>query len=93
MSQLPAYNDEADLRRRAEKRLEDKRGLGAHVLAYLMVNAFLVAIWFWTESGFFWPIFSIIGWGIGVVFNIWEVYSPAPSEQRIRAEMDRLRGA
>ena len=90
MSQPPAY-DEADLRKRAEKRIEAKRGLGAHALAYLLVNGSLVVIWYMTGDGFFWPAFPILGWGIGLAFNAWDVYSPAPSEARIRAEMDRLR--
>jgi hypothetical protein len=32
----------------------------------------------------------MFGWGIGLAFNLWDVYSPQPSEERIRAEMDRL---
>ena len=88
----PLYGDESELRRRAEERLAAKRGLVAHLLAYVMVNGFLVAIWFATSrDGFFWPMFPILGWGIGVVFNVWDVFSPSPSEERIRAEMDRLR--
>ncbi len=91
MSEDPVI--EHDLRRRAEKRLKAKRDLGAHLLAYVLVNAFLVVIWAMTvgPDGFFWPVFPILGWGIGVAFNVWDVYSPEPSEDKIRAEMDRLR--
>jgi hypothetical protein len=42
-------------------------------------------------SGFFWPIFPIFGWGIGLVFNAWDVYREPVSEERIRREMGRLR--
>ena len=42
--------DEAELRQRAVKRLEDKRGLVAHSLAYVSVNLLLVAIWFVTGA-------------------------------------------
>lgn len=91
MSVLPP-DDESELRKRAERRIAAKRGLATHVLAYLLVNGSLVTIWFATSpDGFFWPMFPILGWGIGLVFNIWDVYSPGPSEARIRAEMDRLR--
>lgn len=91
MSQDPVV--EHDLRQRAEKRLKAKRDLGAHVLAYVLVNAFLVVIWFMTSGGdrFFWPVFPILGWGIGLAFNVWDVYSPEPTEDKIRAEMERLR--
>lgn len=96
MTQDPAAQDPVDeheLRKRAEKRLRAKRDLGAHVLAYVMVNTFLVIIWFMTSpDSFFWPAFPILGWGIGLAFNVWDVYSPRPSEERIRREMDRLRG-
>jgi hypothetical protein len=79
-----------DLRQRAVKRLEDRRGLTADLLAYVMVNAFLIVIWAVTSSGFFWPIFPLFGWGIGLAFHVWGVLSPPPTEERIRAEMDRL---
>lgn len=84
---------ELDLRRRAEKRLKDRRDLGAHVLAYVLVNGFLVVIWAMTggPSGFFWPAFPMLGWGIGLAFHVWDVVSPEPSEDKIRAEMERLR--
>ena len=43
-----------------------------------------------TVEPFFWPIFPLLGWGIGVAFNAWDVYRPPISEDRIRREMDRL---
>lgn len=92
-SQHPDYTD-PDLRARARKRLDDRRGLGAHALAYVLVNGFLVVIWMMNGADtFFWPIFPILGWGIGLAFNAWDVLFPGPSEDRIRAEMDRLRHA
>lgn len=90
----PGYVDdtEAALRARATKRLEDRRGLGAHALAYVLVNGFLVVIWMMNGTDtFFWPVFVLLGWGIGLAFNAWDVLVPGPSEERIRAEMDRLR--
>lgn len=91
MSQDPVV--EHDLHQRAEKRLKAKRDLGAHVLAYVLVNGFLVVIWFMTSGtdAFFWPVFPILGWGIGLAFNVWDVFSPEPTEDKIRAEMERLR--
>lgn len=53
----------------------------------------LVVIWAVTDAGFFWPIFPIIGWGIGVAANAWDVYGRRPiTEDQIRREVDRLRG-
>lgn len=54
------------------------------------VNACLVVTWAVTGVAFFWPIFPLLGWGIGVAFNAWDVYRPPISEDRIRREMDRL---
>ena len=95
MSPRPAHDGteegDAELRRLAVKRLEDKRGLSAHVLAYVLVNLLLVAIWYVSGAGFFWPVFPIFGWGIGLAFNAWDVLWPAPGEQAIETEMERLR--
>jgi 2TM domain len=84
--------DEVQLRKAATKRLEDRRGLQAHALAYVLVNGFLSAIWLFGGGGFFWPIFPIFGWGIGLAFHVWAIVSPEPSEERIRAEMRRIAG-
>lgn len=63
-----------DLRTQARKRLEKRRDFAAHVAAYVVVNAMLVGIWAVTGAGYFWPIWVILGWGIGVVLNAWDVY-------------------
>ncbi|KAE8764942.1 2TM domain-containing protein [Georgenia thermotolerans] len=83
--------DEAELRRLALKRLKAKRDLKAHVLAYVAVNAFLVVLWYMTSGGFFWPIFPILGWGIGLAFHVMDVVSPEPGPAEVAAEMERLR--
>ncbi len=84
--------DESELRQRAIKRIEARQGLVADVLAYVLVNVGLVVIWYMTGASFFWPIFPILGWGIGLVFHVWSVQSPGVDERQIQAEMERLRG-
>ena len=85
-------DSEQELREQAIQRLKKKRDFKTHVLIYLAVNTFLVAIWAVTSAGFFWPIFPILGWGIGVLANAWDVYGRKPiSEEEIRREADRLR--
>jgi hypothetical protein len=80
------------LRDRAIKRLKKRRDFSAHLLVYVLVNAFIVSIWALTNSdGFFWPIFPLAGWGIGVVMNAWDVFhNDEFDEEQIRREMDRL---
>jgi hypothetical protein len=45
-----------------------------------------------TGSGFFWPVFPMFLWGIGLVLNAWDGYGRKQvSEDRIRREMERMR--
>ena len=83
---------ETELRERAVKRLKKRRDFHGHVLVYLLVNAFLVVIWAVTSpDGFFWPVFPIVGWGIGVVMNAWDVYFAEDiTEEQITREMHDL---
>jgi 2TM domain-containing protein len=84
---------EQGLRDQAVQRLKRKRDFKSHVFIYVAVNALLVVIWAITsDGGLFWPIFPILGWGIGVAANAWDVYGRRPiTEDEIRRETDRLR--
>jgi hypothetical protein len=69
------------------ERLKKRRDFRGHLIVYLLVNASLVTIWALTSHGFFWPAFVIVGWGIGVAMNAWEVYGrPDHSEEAIQRE-------
>jgi hypothetical protein len=83
---------DTELRERAIRRLKKRRDFRAHVLVYTLVNAFLVVIWaVTTPGGFFWPIFPLVGWGIGLVMNGWDVYfSDDFSEEDIEKEVEHL---
>ena len=86
-----SMTDEA-LRERAVRRLKKRHDFHGHLLVYVLVNTFIVVIWALTnDHGFFWPVFPIVGWGIGVVMNAWDVYRGDEfDEAQIRREMDRL---
>jgi hypothetical protein len=83
---------DATLRERAVKRLKKRRDFRGHLLIYALVNTFLIVIWAFTNlHGFFWPVFIIVGWGIGVVMNAWDVYHDDElDEEHIQREMERL---
>jgi hypothetical protein len=83
---------EPDMRERAIKHLKKRRDFHGHVLIYTLVNAFLVVIWAVTSpDGFFWPIFPIVGWGIGVIMNAWDVYFAEDfDEEDIEREMRHI---
>jgi hypothetical protein len=80
------------LRQRALGRLKKKTDFHAHLLVYVLVNAFTVGIWFVTGRGLFWPVFLMAAWGIGLVMNAWEVYRRQDyTEEQIQHEISRLR--
>jgi hypothetical protein len=88
---LPERNDHS-IRDRALERIEKKREFHAHLLAYVLVNAMLIGIWAVTGAGFFWPVFPLLGWGIGIGFQAWDTYRLGePSEQQIQREIEHLR--
>jgi hypothetical protein len=91
MTSLESARD-TELRERAIKRLKKRRDFRGHLLIYTLVNAFLVVIWAVTSpGGFFWPIFPIVGWGIGVIMNAWDVYFAEDfSEEDIHKEIEHL---
>lgn len=83
---------EEELRKEATTRLKKRRDLGGHLVAYVTVNAMFVGIWYLTGGGYFWPAWVLLGWGIGVVMNVWDVYFRKPiTEVEIQREIDRLR--
>src|SRR5687767_9557895 len=81
-----------ELRKAAIARLKKKGDFKIHLLIYVLVNSFLVVIWAMTDGGgFFWPIFPIAGWGIGVVANAWDAYAERPpTEAEIQREIRTL---
>jgi hypothetical protein len=42
-------------------------GVRIHAAAYLWTSLTIIAIWAATGTGYFWPLWPILGWGIGVV--------------------------
>ncbi len=46
------------------------------VLSYIVVNAFLVAIWLFNRENhpYFWPVWPMLGWGVGLAFQYFQAY-------------------
>jgi hypothetical protein len=81
--------DHEDRREAAVKRVKAKRDFKNHIAAYLIVNSLLVVIWAVSGGGYFWPIWVIAGWGVGLALNAWTVYFERPiTEEDIRREME-----
>ena len=51
----------------------------SQLISYVLVNSFLVVIWFISSGNnyhfkHFWPIWPIVGWGIGLAFSYFSAY-------------------
>lgn len=83
---------EDSLREEAVERLKKRQDLHVHLLVYVLVNALLWGIWLLADGGFAWPALVSLGWGVGLVMNVWEVYGRRPiGEAEVRREIERTR--
>lgn len=65
----------------------------SHLTSYIIVNLFLWGMWFFTSgktsSQFPWPIWSSLGWGIGLAFHYVGAYVISKSNA-IENEYEKL---
>ena len=81
---------EDPVRKAAIERLENRRGFVSHVVAFVAVNAALVAIWASTGAGYFWPAWVIGLWGVGLVLHAYSAFVEKPiTEQDVQQEIER----
>lgn len=57
------------------ERLRKKNKLRADVVAYLVVNAFLIGAWAATGFGYFWPGWVAGAWGLLLVLDAWSIFN------------------
>lgn len=69
-----------------------QRATRDHVIAYVVVNLFLVVIWAVTGHGYFWPIWPILGWGLGVTLDVLGVDRSHRQRARDRRRARRFDG-
>jgi hypothetical protein len=76
----PSATYKASGDRRAERR---EQGFRAHATSYLLVMVMLVAIWLLTTpGGYFWPVWPMLGWGIGLASHGLATRQAARSDTR-----------
>jgi len=83
---------EQELWKLAKKRVGFKR----HLATYIIINTFLWLLWYFTDrkdenAGVPWPIFPMLGWGIGLMFSFLNAYVFV-SHNSVQKEYDKLKG-
>ncbi len=66
--------------------------------SYFVVNAFLITVWFFTPGPYhyFWPIWPMMGWGIGIAFQYFHAFhgnkftSTQREYEKLKREEDHL---
>ena len=58
----------------AEKRVKEKKDFYVHLSVYVVVNAMLVLIWYFTHGGYKWFVWPLACWGIGIIFHGLDVF-------------------
>ena len=67
----------------------------SHLGVYIVVNSFLWAIWFFSDNDgvrtgkYPWPVWSTLGWGIGLLFHFLGAYV-YPKENGVEKEYEKL---
>jgi hypothetical protein len=86
-------SDDAELRRIAIRRADMKLAFRSHLMAYVIVNAALVAINLITSPHSFWAIWPMIGWGVGLAAHASTVYMQGEGlrDRLIEEELEKLR--
>jgi hypothetical protein len=82
---LARESDKAKARILARRR----QRLLSHVWTFALVNAFLFAINYLTTPGEWWVLFSVLGWGLALLFHTRAALSKEVSERALRREKKR----
>ncbi|WP_432644940.1 2TM domain-containing protein [Methanobrevibacter sp.] len=89
---------DGNLRVIAEKRADAKIKFYKDFLVYVVVNAILVVINFLFTPEFWWVVFPLFFWGIGIVIDFLKTFvvnnkfdTEKYREQKIEEEMQKLR--
>ena len=87
--------DQGGLRDQAVASLKRKQAFKQMLAAYAIVNAFLIVIWAVSGEGYFWPVWVLGGWGLGLAFSGYAAYGHRGviGDAEVDREMTRLRSS
>jgi hypothetical protein len=60
-----------------------RRAFRANVVSFVAVNLFLIILNLITSPSYFWAIFPVLGWGLGLFFHWWNVYQSKSEDYEI----------
>ncbi|NNE55425.1 MAG: 2TM domain-containing protein [Flavobacteriales bacterium] len=78
----------------AKKQVEEEKNFYSHLSIYVLVNIFLVVVFWWNGHGYHWYIWPLFGWGFAVALHAYRVFSKGIlfgrkwEERRIKKLMD-----
>ena len=77
---------------RADERAQARRDALLFTISGPIVTVLLLAIWAAAGSGYFWPIWPLLGMSIALLVALWRAYGPVGDPQAAAAA-DERRGA
>lgn len=60
------------------RRVKARRELRGHAISFAVVNLLLIGVWAATGADYFWPIWPLLGWGVGVASHAMEALGGRP---------------
>ena len=64
---------------RARRRVQEVKGFYLHAAIYVLVNFGLIFVYAFSGAGGFWPIWPIMGWGVGLLAHALGTFRLVPS--------------
>ena len=89
-SEEAATADPGPTRSEARKHIEKRRSLQSGLVAYVVVNAGLIAIWAMTGGGYFWPGWVMALWAVGMVLGFWDYLRRPVTAADVDTELRRM---
>lgn len=79
------------VREQAIERIRARGQFYLHLAFFIAMNTYLIVVWSRSDAEFFWPIWAIVGWGIGLASHASHVFDwrRPISEERIQREINR----
>lgn len=65
---------EVEVKKRQRFNAQRRGQFKSHLIAFLGVNGFLIVLNLLTSPAYFWAIFPILGWGLGLFFDAMKAY-------------------